>query len=90
MSEGEPETWIEWFCSQRGHELFCEVDVQYIGKQQQQRACHHHHHHHWHQCNDLLFGVASADAFNLYGLRSIIPNFRDCLEIILGLADSGE
>jgi len=27
-SEGE--TWVQWFCSQRGHEFFCEISEDYI------------------------------------------------------------
>ena len=35
----------------------------------------------------VLFGRAE-DNFNLYGLRSIIPNFRACLNVILDVSDS--
>ncbi|CBY24103.1 unnamed protein product [Oikopleura dioica] len=26
----EEETWVQWFCSQRGHEFFCEISEDYI------------------------------------------------------------
>ena len=30
--------------------------------------------------------ILAEDAFNLYGLRSVIPHFRECLELILDCA----
>ena len=30
----------------------------------------------------------TEDNFNLYGLRSVIPNFRACLNVILDVSDS--
>jgi hypothetical protein len=28
----ETDTWIEWFCAQRGHEFMCEIDSAFIGE----------------------------------------------------------
>ena len=53
-ASGQDEPWIEWFCSLKGHEMFCKVERSYI-----------------------------EDGFNLYGLRACVPNFSDCLDLIL-------
>ena len=29
-SESDVQSWIEWFCSLRGNEFFCEVPIDYI------------------------------------------------------------
>ena len=80
----DSESWIDWFCSQRGHEFFCVVERSYIGKQACRRS--------------LIIGFTwsmlaadvllpllslSEDAFNLYGLRSVVPYFRDVLSLVL-------
>jgi Casein kinase II, beta subunit len=53
-ASGQEEPWVNWFCSLKGHEMFCRVERSYI-----------------------------EDGFNLYGLRGIVPNFTDCLDLIL-------
>ena len=55
------ESWIEWFCRQRGHQFLCEVEASFI-----------------------------EDQFNLYGLRSVVPKFRACLQMILDEATADE
>lgn len=53
-ASGQEEPWVHWFCSLKGHEMFCKVERSYI-----------------------------EDGFNLYGLRGSVPNFTDCLDLIL-------
>ncbi|KAA0162981.1 hypothetical protein FNF31_03037 [Cafeteria roenbergensis] len=59
--EDDADTWIGWFCSQKGNEFLCEVEASFI-----------------------------EDAFNLYGLRSMVPHFRDCIEMILDIRSGSE
>ena len=30
LSSSDEMSWIEWFCSKKGHEFFCEVEESYI------------------------------------------------------------
>jgi len=33
--------------------------------------------------------ASSADAFNLYGLRAQVSRYKQCVELLLGVGDSG-
>lgn len=135
--EDDADTWIGWFCSQKGNEFLCEVEASFIGELLAQQRLSHRASRaprgcmqpsvclypgvrlhapigaliaHAEQDDDrpvpdaaiaatvivascwpVLFALPATaeDAFNLYGLRSMVPHFRDCIEMILDIR-SGE
>jgi hypothetical protein len=104
--ESATDTWISWFCSQRGNEFFCEVDATFVGASGRavgRRAAAHAPapalrdsilaRFPTNSFFPLLFCAphplllpSAEDAFNLYGLRTAVSNFKECIEIILDVA----